>query len=445
MFPYCVEIGELDSNPCTESVDGKPSINSTQYQLWKTSCLARDYSIILALNLCETRPCDTKTDPDCPSDSRYQWNTEIVFNETGALVAKYHKTHLFGGSAVFDQAVSVPTSFTSSFGVTFGLFICFDILYAHPAVDLVQAGITDFIFSSWWVNPTPTIDAIMQQQAWSRLHQVNLIASNTGAGPGKSGGGIYASGEVLGVLFDNQSLDVNQMIVATVPIKQSASRPAKFHPIELMSPAGRPHTVPLKPTPALTYQPCQPNPMFDGLANCTSFTSAALLEFAASSGLRTTGDLQIPVSMGGVSCYIEVLFDQVNSTDEYVAFAYEGVQTFPDTPDPLSLQICSLHHCVPTPGQEALECQPIFTPYESTSRLFSITATGFDQRASVFPIVSVEDGTLLPHTSNTVLHDQNQSSSHNNQDTRVLQWSTTNQFATQSLYSATLYGVRPNK
>jgi hypothetical protein len=455
MFPFCVEIGDIDvTNPCDDSSES-PSANSTVYQLWKASCTAKEANIILAMNLCETKPCSSATDPACPSDGRYQWNTQVVFDESGTLVLKYHKSHLFGGSAVFDEAMPESASFLSSFGVRFGTFICFDMEYPHPALDLIQAGVTDFLFSSWWVNAVPSANAVMQQQAWSRLHAVNLIASNTGESSANSGGGIYASGQALAAVFNSTSILMNQLLVATVPIQpkkvddvddeRTRPQPIARHPIELMStPASqRPHANPLT---TLDYQPCQPNQMFAGAANCTVLNAAQLSEVAIAEG-RLTDDMtfSIPISYGGVSCLVEVSFNQINSTDQYMAFAYEGVQTFPDTPDPLSLQICALHHCLPTPSvgraSSLLTCQGSWDAFESTIDAFSITATGFESDTSAFPMLAVDDGQIIVDVEQTTYTDHNPGPN----SVRVVQWSSTANFSDQSLSSAMVYGIRPNK
>ena len=95
-------------------------------------------------------------DPRCPCDGRYQFNTLAVFDERGALLAKAHKAHLFGEAAALDAADALPPAvFTTSFGVTFGAIICFDIEFAQPAQALLAAGVRDFVYASWWQNSQP--------------------------------------------------------------------------------------------------------------------------------------------------------------------------------------------------------------------------------------------------------------------------------------------------
>jgi hypothetical protein len=39
-----------------------------------------------------------------------------------------------------------------AFGVTFGLFICFDSLFPQPALSLLQQGVRNFVFPTSWVG-----------------------------------------------------------------------------------------------------------------------------------------------------------------------------------------------------------------------------------------------------------------------------------------------------
>jgi predicted amidohydrolase len=449
MFPWCVEVGEVETtNPCTEWTAQPPEKNSTLYQLYTASCLAQSNKIILALNLCESRPCNPSSDPTCPEDGRFQWNTEVVFEETGMLVMKYHKTHLFGGSAVFDAALPVPTSFVSSFGVRFGSFVCFDIQFAHPAVDLVQQGVTDFLFSSWWVNAAPTMNALMAQQAWSNLYQVNLIAANTGATAFNSGGGIYTQGQTLGTLWESQQgvTGVNHMIVADVPRIDKKAQIASKKSIpaaRTRSPASRAHSRSFLPLP---YQPCQPNAVFEGVsANCTYFSAASVRAAAEAAG-NVNGGWAWQLTQGNVTCVIEIDWTEnsgTNSSETYVAMAYEGVQQMPDTPDPLSLQVCAVTHCLPVPapgggGAGEQMCLPQWTSFDTRVDWISLQASGMDSTAEIFPMLTVEDGQLLGSTAETQYQTQESGDGWTN-----VQWSTTAAFSNQSLSAMLIYAVRP--
>ena len=75
---------------------------------------------------------------ECNHEDGYNlYNTNIVLDRAGTLIAKYWKQNLYF-EPVFDvPAEPVFTSFTSDFGVSFGTFICFDILW-EQSVQLLQ-------------------------------------------------------------------------------------------------------------------------------------------------------------------------------------------------------------------------------------------------------------------------------------------------------------------
>uniref|UniRef100_S4RWS3 CN hydrolase domain-containing protein n=1 Tax=Petromyzon marinus TaxID=7757 RepID=S4RWS3_PETMA len=69
----------------------------------RLSCLARNLSVYLVANLGDGKQCDRGSDPRCPPDSRYQFNTDVVLDRLGRLVGRYHKYRLFMGEDQFDQ------------------------------------------------------------------------------------------------------------------------------------------------------------------------------------------------------------------------------------------------------------------------------------------------------------------------------------------------------
>ena len=63
-----------------------------------------------------------------------------MFDRNGTLIAKYWKQNLFF-EPVFDvPAEPVFTSFQTDFGVSFGTFTCFDVVWEQSVQLLAQAG-----------------------------------------------------------------------------------------------------------------------------------------------------------------------------------------------------------------------------------------------------------------------------------------------------------------
>jgi biotinidase len=71
------------------------------------------------------------------------------------ISVRYHKFQLY-----FEDQFDAPLTpkvitFETDFGVTFGTFTCFDIIFYSPAVEGVANGIRNFVFPSAWVDELP--------------------------------------------------------------------------------------------------------------------------------------------------------------------------------------------------------------------------------------------------------------------------------------------------
>uniref|UniRef100_A0A7M4FU94 Vascular non-inflammatory molecule 2-like n=1 Tax=Crocodylus porosus TaxID=8502 RepID=A0A7M4FU94_CROPO len=87
LYPYLEDIPDPQVNwiPCTNPQRFAPA--PVQERL---SCLARNNSIYVVANMGDKKPCNC-SDPKCPRDGYYQYNTNVVFDSQGKLVARYHK------------------------------------------------------------------------------------------------------------------------------------------------------------------------------------------------------------------------------------------------------------------------------------------------------------------------------------------------------------------
>ena len=52
------------------------------------SCLARTANLYLVVDLAEVVPCDPSVETTCPEDGHYFFNTAVVFNRDGGVIAK---------------------------------------------------------------------------------------------------------------------------------------------------------------------------------------------------------------------------------------------------------------------------------------------------------------------------------------------------------------------
>lgn len=129
--------------------------------------MARRYNLYLVANMADLQPCPLGSSPpsSCPSDGRWQFNTNVVFrcgrcnlkaeavhalsvlsvdhflpphSSSGQLVARYHKQNLY-----FEEAFDSPpqpeiVTFDTPFAGKFGLLTCFDILFHVPTVTLLE-------------------------------------------------------------------------------------------------------------------------------------------------------------------------------------------------------------------------------------------------------------------------------------------------------------------
>ncbi|XP_048210058.1 pantetheinase [Perognathus longimembris pacificus] len=204
IYPYLEDIPDPQVNwiPC----DHPSRFPDTQIQK-RLSCLAKNNSIYVVANIGDKKSCNA-SDPRCPPDGRYQYNTNVVFDSQGKLVARYHKQHLFMSESLYFNAPKEPemVTFNTPFG-KFGIFTCFDILFYDPAIVLVKGFHVDTIlFPTAWMDVLPHLAAIGFHSAWAMGMGVNLLASNLHR-PQKrmTGSGIYAPDSPRAFHYDRKT------------------------------------------------------------------------------------------------------------------------------------------------------------------------------------------------------------------------------------------------
>lgn len=70
-------------------------------------------------------------------------------------LCRYRKYNLFNDDNITRTTKPDYSTFITDFNVTFGLFICFDIVLYDPAVKLVERGIQNFIMNTMWFSVLP--------------------------------------------------------------------------------------------------------------------------------------------------------------------------------------------------------------------------------------------------------------------------------------------------
>ena len=200
-------------NPCENPLE-----YMTRIKTYRLSCLAKTNNLYIVADYSDRVPCVNTTDPNCPNDGLYLFNTAVVFAPDGSLVAKYHKMQLF-----FELYYNVPPDpqfvyFDTPFG-RMGLFICFDILYRNPGIQLIsEYGVQTMLYPTWWYDELPYRTAQQIQEGWAVTNRVNLLGANMHIHRlGSTGSGIY-SGKSGQIIVSDILEKSPHLLIADIPI-----------------------------------------------------------------------------------------------------------------------------------------------------------------------------------------------------------------------------------
>ncbi|XP_064106759.1 pantetheinase-like [Macrobrachium nipponense] len=209
-------------------------VNNSSKIMKELSCAAMESGIYLVVDLAEQSNCSGvalsdedlafSQNSDAPgvlSGCKF-YNSQVVFDDAGAVVARYRKKHLFV-EPVFTPGTDPDSAatFQTSFGVTFTLFV--DILYENPAVsNIYNLGVRDALLSTAWMDQLPSLAAPQVWKGFSQGNNVNLVAANIYHPPGGYLGsgifrGVYSEPEYY--TYDTSS--GNKLIVGKVKTKSA--------------------------------------------------------------------------------------------------------------------------------------------------------------------------------------------------------------------------------
>ncbi|KAK3605533.1 hypothetical protein CHS0354_013156 [Potamilus streckersoni] len=198
MIPYLENIPDPSVvwNPCLEQ-DRFPECD-VQIAL---SCMARNYHIYIVANMGDIKHCDFPNDQFCPTDGRFQFNTNVIYDKNGTFVARYHKRNLWDESPLFDGA-PVPefSTFDTPYG-KFGTVVCADMLFQSPTQDLIRHySLKNLFVTAAWNVFFPYVIPTQMFAGLSKLSEINLIVSNARSKENKiASSGIFSSNRIANV------------------------------------------------------------------------------------------------------------------------------------------------------------------------------------------------------------------------------------------------------
>ncbi|KAK5638817.1 hypothetical protein RI129_013112 [Pyrocoelia pectoralis] len=206
---YSIEVNVNETSLCDTPV--------TTF-LTPLACAAVKYQTYIALNLYERAPCTKNEETKCSEDGWSFYNTNIVFNRKGVIVSKYRKYNLFGEIYMTRPKKADISIFRTDFNETFAMFICFDILFRQPSLDLVNKyHVKSILYSSMWFSELPFLTALQTQQQWAYATDVTFLASGANNRKVGSGGtGIY-HGMDGPLLFTIVGSSKSKGLVAKIP------------------------------------------------------------------------------------------------------------------------------------------------------------------------------------------------------------------------------------
>lgn len=177
------------------------------------SCIADELNVYLVFNLVEREVCNGT---NCADYGYNLYNTDVVFDREGIVIARYRKFNLFGEYPKTTTAEPELVTFTTDFDETFGIFTCFDIIFDTPTLELVRQGVKNFIFPTMWFSELPFLTALQTQQMWAYENNVTFISAGAvNSDKGSGGSGIYHG--VFGPQVQNIVVGENhQYLVAKV-------------------------------------------------------------------------------------------------------------------------------------------------------------------------------------------------------------------------------------
>ncbi|XP_054006551.1 vanin-like protein 1 [Hylaeus anthracinus] len=305
--------------PCTGNRSG------VTQALKNISCAAKQHSMYVVVNIAEHATCYPAD--KCPYNGTRYHNTQVVFDRTGQIIARYRKVNLYMEHRFHPADPQEVITFDTDFGVTFGTFICFDILFSVPALNLTRnLGISDVIYSAAWFSEAPFLTAVETQFGWAYAEDVNMLASGySRPEAGNGGSGIYLGrqGIANAILSGDPK---NRLLVSRVPKKAMK----------------KPRTEYIRSDPSKFpandyYRADSRTKIVNGVAllhdNISAFESVPL-----------KGSMNQSLCHRGFCCNFNVTANLVDATTNYRAVIYNGIR-FYGREVKCGIRVCAVLQC----------------------------------------------------------------------------------------------------
>ena len=323
----------------------------------------------VVVNLGDVQTCLKDEDENCPSDGRYQFNTNIVFNSDGDLVSRYHKENLFF-EFQFDLPHEVQHAVFETPWGRMGSFICFDVLFKEPAVDLVEDfDIKHAVFPTAWRSIIPSMSGLGFHEGWGIRFGVNFLSAEFHLPEFDwIGCGVYRGALGADNFYNDYSfMSPGKLLVTPTPID------------------------PVKPAIGLVETPQVP-------VHQENFT--AWMESNLYTWLRLESDVgELYLHDQDTYCYLRYKMANYDENDLYAFGIFEGQHY-----DYLNsyIQVCALIRCSgldnPSCGIPTREAHTVFEEVHLAGR-FSVDY--------VIPALLVDDGDIHKHGWEFTLDEEN--------------------------------------
>ncbi|XP_076668252.1 vanin-like protein 1 isoform X2 [Andrena cerasifolii] len=369
--------------PCTGN---REDVSDT---LKMVSCAAKENQIYVVINIAE-RELDSK------NETHYH-NTNVVFDRTGKIIARYRKVNLFMEYPRFD-VMDTPeiVTFDTDFGVKFGTFICFDMLFNVPALNLTRIeGVTNFVYPVAWGSEVPFLTALQMQFGWSFSENVNLLAAGYhGTEFASMGSGIYLGRHGIANVTFSHHPD-RKLLISRIPKTPGLARkPDEGIKMEMEMEEEKTNLLNARRDPPYDTKERVENiqGMIMQLDNIEAFNT-----------VRINGSMSNSVCHGDFCCAFDIETTSTDSSTNYRAAVYKGLRLFGRQVE-AGIRVCGLVQCSNDSVLSCTSVQPSNTVFTS----LKIQAT-FDDYPQLLVMPTLMDSTLFPfkhwsYTTNT--HDQ---------------------------------------